>query len=115
MNEYLLDTQTLLNWDADLPVGAAAAAIVSDENNTLYISHASVWEIAIKTQLGKLTLPKTLESWVCHRSLQSVPPAVESKCTTSGRLYSRLGRSVFARTVRLFLSRYAEAACCCSP
>jgi hypothetical protein len=52
----------------------------------------------------------------CHRSLQSVPPAVESKCTTSGRGFLMLGRLLLARTSRVFFLWDAAAACsCCFP
>jgi hypothetical protein len=36
----------------------------------------------------------------CHRSLQNVPPAVESKCTTPGRWFLSLGGLLLARTGR---------------
>jgi hypothetical protein len=52
----------------------------------------------------------------CHRSLQNVPPAVESKCTTPGRWFSRLGGLPLARTARGFLKWDAATACLgCSP
>ena len=52
----------------------------------------------------------------CHRSLQNVPPAVESKCTTPGRWFSRLGGLPLARTARVFLKWDAATACLgCSP
>jgi len=62
---------------------------------------------------GAATLAQRLQN--CHRSLQNVPPAVESKCTTPGRWFSRLGGLLLARTGCLVLRRYAAAACCCSP
>jgi hypothetical protein len=53
---------------------------------------------------------------ICHRSLQNVPPAVESKCTTPGRWFSRLGGLPLARTARGFLKWDAATACLgCSP
>lgn len=50
----LLDTHALLWWlldDPALPVGARRAI---DRAETVYVSSASVWEIAIKQRLGKL-------------------------------------------------------------
>ena len=38
----------------------------------------------------------------CHRSLQNVPPAVESKRTTPNRWFPELGGFPLARTVRFF-------------
>ncbi len=51
----LLDTHILLWWlkdDALLP--AQAAALIEDRRNEVFVSPMSVWEIAIKSQLGRL-------------------------------------------------------------
>jgi len=55
--DLLLDTQPLiyfLNGDKKLP--AATIQIISDLQNTCYVSIASIWEIAIKLSLGKLEI-----------------------------------------------------------
>ncbi|HDL41752.1 MAG TPA: type II toxin-antitoxin system VapC family toxin [Actinobacteria bacterium] len=39
-------------------VGQRTTAILSDQANSLLLSAASVWEIAIKYRLGKLVLPQ---------------------------------------------------------
>jgi len=57
----LLDTQIFIWWDSEsdkLPVGLLQ--ICEDEGNTLVVSTASVWEIQIKAQLGKLDLNRPL-------------------------------------------------------
>lgn len=53
----LLDTHTFL-WHAngDSQVSATATALLIDPGNELFLSMASVWEIAIKSGLKKLTL-----------------------------------------------------------
>ncbi len=54
----LLDTHILLWWLADdpaLPLQARAA--ISDSGSEVFISAASVWEIAIKRALGRLDFP----------------------------------------------------------
>jgi PIN domain nuclease of toxin-antitoxin system len=53
----LLDTHTFL-WHADASpqLSPAAATLLTDPNNDLFLSMASPWEIAIKSGLGKLTL-----------------------------------------------------------
>ncbi|MBX3012239.1 MAG: type II toxin-antitoxin system VapC family toxin [Caldilineaceae bacterium] len=65
---YLLDTHTFLWWiDNDPRLSARVDAIIRDGANELWFSAASSWEIAIKTQLGKLSLPgsaTTLEQFV---------------------------------------------------
>jgi PIN domain nuclease of toxin-antitoxin system len=57
----LLDTHTFMWWDSDssrLP--PPVRAVCHDRSNTLLLSIASVWEIQIKTQLGKLHLDRPL-------------------------------------------------------
>jgi PIN domain nuclease of toxin-antitoxin system len=63
--EYLVDTQALIWWDT-LPerIGPEAFTVFSNQSNVLYASHASIWEMAIKTRLGKLTLPLELNRWL---------------------------------------------------
>ena len=52
--KILLDTQLLL-WAAGHPdkLSAAARELLEDENNELVFSAASLWEIAIKSGLGR--------------------------------------------------------------
>jgi PIN domain nuclease of toxin-antitoxin system len=52
--KLLLDTQILL-WAAGQPerLSAAARRLLNDPRNQLFFSAASVWEIAIKTTLGR--------------------------------------------------------------
>jgi PIN domain nuclease of toxin-antitoxin system len=55
--KLLLDTHTLL-WHADGNplMSATATALLVDPANALFLSMASVWEIAIKSGIGKLIL-----------------------------------------------------------
>jgi PIN domain nuclease of toxin-antitoxin system len=51
----LFDTHALIWWfsdDSSLPL--TAREIIADTENTLLVSAASAWELAIKFQLGKL-------------------------------------------------------------
>ena len=55
--EYLLDTHTLLwfmNGDETIP--ESIVETIKNKNNICFISIASLWEIAIKISIGKLTL-----------------------------------------------------------
>jgi PIN domain nuclease of toxin-antitoxin system len=55
--KVLLDTHTFLWWDSNSSkLSSAARALCSDPNTTILLSVASVWEMQIKTQLGKLAL-----------------------------------------------------------
>jgi PIN domain nuclease of toxin-antitoxin system len=51
---YILDTHLLL-WVAGAPekLSAKALALISDEKSGLMFSAASLWEVAIKSQLGR--------------------------------------------------------------
>jgi PIN domain nuclease of toxin-antitoxin system len=51
----LLDTHTLLWWlSDDAALTRAARKTIAETKNTLIVSAASAWEIAIKVRLGKL-------------------------------------------------------------
>jgi PIN domain nuclease of toxin-antitoxin system len=58
----LLDTHILI-WliDGSEKLNQTARYAIEDENNSLYLSIASLWEITIKTSLGKLELGIPLE------------------------------------------------------
>ena len=55
--KYLLDTHTLI-WllEASSKVSQEIKEILKSPGNSVYLSSASLWEIAIKTSLGKLDL-----------------------------------------------------------
>ena len=62
---YLFDTHVFL-WLAtdDLQLTPAARAIFIDNGQECFLSAASVWEMAIKSSLGKLRLATSLEQLV---------------------------------------------------
>jgi len=54
----LLDAHTFLWWVTNDPaLKRRARASIADVDNECFLSHASVWEMAIKASLGKLKLP----------------------------------------------------------
>ncbi len=56
----LLDTHAIIWWleeSQELPEKWSQE--FSDLRNSCYVSSASVWEIAIKAELGKISIPKT--------------------------------------------------------
>ena len=67
---YLLDTHTLI-WaytnDPQLP--AAIGSRITDPTNTILVSSASHWEIAIKLSTGKLQLTEPFPDFVQHAIL----------------------------------------------
>jgi PIN domain nuclease of toxin-antitoxin system len=53
--QLLLDTPALLWWLAgDNTLSAPARAAIADEDNAVFVSAASLWEITAKYSLGKL-------------------------------------------------------------
>lgn len=53
----LLDTHTFIWWDSNPgQLSPQAMSLCQDSENTLLLSVASVWEMQIKTQLGKMKL-----------------------------------------------------------
>lgn len=55
--KLLLDTHTFLWWDSEpARLSATALSACQDPSNILILSTVSVWEMQVKSQLGKLTL-----------------------------------------------------------
>ncbi len=66
----LLDTQIFIWWDSEpQKLSAQALALCQDQTNTLVLSVASVWEMQIKSQLGKLQLDRSLAEIVESQQL----------------------------------------------
>ncbi|MGL6225402.1 MAG: type II toxin-antitoxin system VapC family toxin [Thermoguttaceae bacterium] len=63
--KYLLDTHTLL-WYAsgDERLPSTARQIIQDVQQEAFVSIVTLWEIAIKLQLGKLNLGRTLDEFI---------------------------------------------------
>ena len=53
--KVLLDTQALIWWFGDeARLSKRATAIIGNSNNTILVSAAAAWELAIKVNLGKI-------------------------------------------------------------
>lgn len=65
MRNLLLDTHTLI-WSQDdtSQLSPVASAALSDPLNELYLSLATVWEIAIKVSRKRLPLSKPFRPWM---------------------------------------------------
>ena len=78
----LLDTHVWL-WSALEPkrLGKKTISAIESRENQLFLSIASVWEIAIKSEAGKIRLPEEFEPYVRSRIVQSevtlVPVALD--------------------------------------
>ena len=64
----LLDTHTFIWWDtAPSQLSSRALLLCQDASSQLVLSVASVWEMAIKIQLGKLRLGKPLADMISEQ------------------------------------------------
>ncbi len=63
--KLLFDTHIFL-WfiSGDAKLSGAARALITDPNNEVFLSVASIWEAVIKYQLGKLPLPQAPETYL---------------------------------------------------
>lgn len=76
--KILIDTQAFLWLSMDAPeLSKKAKKIFLDEKNELYFSLASIWEISIKTSIGKLSFEKSFENIILQQlqenSIQQLP------------------------------------------
>lgn len=59
--KVLLDTHAFIWWDSDpTRLSSHVLALCQNRDNTLMLSIASIWEMQIKLQLGKLTMTMPL-------------------------------------------------------
>jgi PIN domain nuclease of toxin-antitoxin system len=93
----LLDTHVWLWWQADdARLGGRARKLISTASE-VRLSAASVWEIAIKTSLGKLTLPKDADIDGELETDGFLPLPVEIAHADGVRLLPALHRDPFDR------------------
>ena len=65
MQRLLLDTHVVLWALDDHPkLASEARCAITDPANEVFVSAASIWEIAIKRALGKLQAPYNIVSWI---------------------------------------------------
>jgi len=83
----LLDTHGLLWWLADdRKLTKNARAIIANPDNDVFVSSASLWEIAIKAALGRLEVElDDLEGAIARNGFRSLPIGFRH-ALTAGRL-----------------------------
>jgi len=65
MKNILLDTHTLIWYlQGNEQLGEINRKLLDDLNNRKYLSIASIWEMALKVNSGKLTLSKPLPYYI---------------------------------------------------
>lgn len=74
MRRVLLDSCVWLWWMSDHPsLGKTARQIIADERNQLFVSAATVWEVAIKREKGGLHLDGDLQALVSDKGFLPLP------------------------------------------
>jgi len=79
--KLLLDTHTFIWWDSEpAKLSPRVLALCQDRTNSLLLSVASIWEMQIKLQLGKLKLNlplvEIIESQQQRNNIEVLPVAL---------------------------------------
>jgi PIN domain nuclease of toxin-antitoxin system len=86
--KLLLDTHAFIWWDSSpVQLSVAALAAIRDPANDVWISVASLWEMVIKVQLGKLALHLPLADIVAQQQtngLQVLPVTLAHALAVEG-------------------------------
>lgn len=81
----LLDTHTLLWWlSADPTLSVEARSAIASGESVVFVSAASVWEIAIKQGIGKLEAPDDLEAQLEHHQFDALPISTKHALVAGG-------------------------------
>ena len=87
--KVLLDTHAFLWWIADDPrISSSASEIIADGRNDLFLSAASVWEIAIKSWLGRLQLPENPDIYLTEQMALNAVQSLSISMHHALRIYS---------------------------
>ena len=96
MSRLLLDTHAALWWlDDDARLSASTREAIGDASNEVYVSSASLWEIAIKTSIGKLEVDDDLPAILEEEGFGELP--VTNKHAWESRLLPMHHRDPFDR------------------
>ncbi|MEL7473049.1 MAG: type II toxin-antitoxin system VapC family toxin [Planctomycetota bacterium] len=75
---YLLDTRALLWWLAEpSKLSDDARSAIADGSNTVCVSAAAAWEIAVKKGLGRLDVPNNLPEVLHADRIEVLPITLE--------------------------------------
>lgn len=81
----LLDTHVILWWLADDPTLADGIKVRLDHEPDVYVSAATIWEVAIKQAIGKLPEPAGLPERIRDSGFAELPISWRH-ATAAGRL-----------------------------
>jgi len=96
MAKYLLDTHIFLWWMSDAEqLSKEVFDIISNGSNQIYISSATIWEIAIKEALGKLEVDADLDHAIEENGF--VELKVSAICANATKKLEQIHRDPFDR------------------
>jgi len=96
MAKYLLDTHIFLWWMSDAEqLSQEVFDIISNGSNQIYISSATIWEIAIKEALGKLEVDADLDHAIEENGF--VELKVSAICANATKKLEQIHRDPFDR------------------
>lgn len=81
----LLDTHVVLWWLADDPMLSEELRRTIDQEVDVFVSAATVWEVAIKQRLGKITAPSDLPERIRDSELPNLS-ITSNHAIAAGRL-----------------------------
>lgn len=86
---YLLDTHTFIWFINDSPMlSKTAKEYLEFPQNTLFLSIATIWEMAIKISLGKLIIPEPFTDFINQQLEENAISLLEIKTDHLGILTS---------------------------
>ncbi len=96
MGKYLLDIHIFLWWMSDSEqLSQEVFNIISDGSNQIYISSATIWEIAIKEALGKLEVDADLNFAIEENGFLELK--VSAVCANATKKLEPIHRNPFDR------------------
>ncbi len=96
MAKFLLDTHVLLWWLSDAErLSDEVYGIISDVDHKIYVSAASVWEIAIKQAIGKLRIDADIVEAIERNGFMSL--SISHDCAAATKVLEPIHRDPFDR------------------
>ncbi len=76
--KFLLDTHLLLWWLSNSPLlPEQARQLIGDPNNTIFVSAVSLWEVWLKSSIGKLRVPAGFARKLAAEPFEDLPLRAE--------------------------------------
>lgn len=73
----LLDTHTALWWLGQLELSQDVRAVINDPATIVFVSAATVWEVAIKVKVGRLDAPEPFAQVAMEEGFEPLPISFE--------------------------------------